>query len=431
MKRLAVLLVLAATAHAEAPARKVSFRDAIEMTLAQSPDIAQSKESEAAARARLSGQKAHRYATLGVDAFGQRWREPYSLPFGSMMFTLHEDVTSATTVTVSQPLTGLGYVSQLVGAAEHEANATHEDYKSARLDAGYKTAEAYIHVLEARAAADVAHRSVADIQSELNNAIQLRQAETYTDIDVLRFRSAKAVADKQALQADTSTQTALAHLVVQLGLRDGTPIDISDDLPTTPPPLAMALDQAQARAIAARPELRAARDRIAAADEQRKAAYHTYFPDVRAIAAWNHLTGVQPFQPKDEEYVGLRLSWTVWDWGATRDAVREAEANESRARIGEDALLDQVKLDVREKWLDAKTAFDSIAEATTQQQTAEEALRLQKVRFEAGAATTTDVLDAETDAARARLSLATARYDYYLALFQLARSVGDLPESPH
>jgi outer membrane protein TolC len=430
MRNLAVLLVLAGTAHADPPARKVSFRDAIEMTLAQSPDIAQSKESEAAARARLSGTKSHRYATLSVDAIGQRWREPYAIMFGGGSFTLHEDLTSSTAVVVSQPLTGLGYVSLLVGASEHEASATHEEYNGARLDAAYKTAEAYIRVLEARAAADVAHRSVADIQSELDRAIQLRQADTYTDIDVLRFRSAKAVVDKQALQADTATQTSLARLVVQLGLRDGTPIDISDDLPTAPPTLALTLDRSIARAIDARPELKAARDRVAAADEQRKAAHHTYFPDVRAIAAWQHLTGVQPFQPEDEEYVGLRLSWNVWDWGATRDAVREAEANESRARIGADALADQVKLDVRQRWLEAKAAYDSIAEASTQQQTAEEALRLQKVRFEAGAATTTDVLDAETDAAKARLSLAIARYDYYLALFQLARAVGDLPETP-
>ena len=93
------------------------------------------------------------------------------------------------------------------------------------------------------------------------------------------------------------------------------------------------------------------------------------------------------------------------------------------------ALVDQVKLDVRNRWLDAKTAFDSLAVAETQQHAAEEALRLQKVRFDNAAATTTDVLDAQTDAERARLTSATARYDYYRALVSLARSVGDLPSA--
>ena len=91
-------------------------------------------------------------------------------------------------------------------------------------------------------------------------------------------------------------------------------------------------------------------------------------------------------------------------------------------------LVEQVKLDVRRRWLETKTQFDSLAVAEQQQQTAEEAYRLQKVKLDNAAATTTDVLDAETDVARARIGIATARYDYYLALVGLARSVGDLPE---
>jgi len=119
----------------------------------------------------------------------------------------------------------------------------------------------------------------------------------------------------------------------------------------------------------------------------------------------------------------------VWNWGATQDTYSSAKADNEHAITAAAGLLDQVKLDVRNRWLDAKTAYDSLAVAQTQQQTAEEALRLQKVRFDNAAATTTDVLDAQTDAARARLSFATARYDYYRALVGLARSVGDLPST--
>jgi OMF family outer membrane factor len=244
---------------------------------------------------------------------------------------------------------------------------------------------------------------------------------------VLRFQSAKAAADQAALRADAAAQSALAGLAVQLGLGDGAPIEIADDLPAAPPVLAMTLEQAQRRGLAARPELHAARERIAAAADQRRAARARYLPDVRAVGVWQHLTGVQPFQPRDEEFVGLQLSWTAWDWGATHHAVVEAEHAQSRAAIGAEALADQVKLDVRRRWLEARTAYDSLAAAETQQQTAEEAHRLQRVKFEAAAATTTDVLDAEADAARGRLGFAIARYDYYLALVALARAVGDLP----
>jgi OMF family outer membrane factor len=419
-------LTVAGTVSAQPP-KRLSFREAIDLSLEQSPEIAGAQASVRGADARLATARAHRLPALSVEAAGNVYNEPYRLPFGTQTFTLHDTATTFTAVTLSQPLTGLAYLSELVGAAEHEASATREEYDSVRLETAYRTADAYLHVLEVRAGAEVAHRSVADIQSELDRAIQLRKADTNTDIDVLRFRSAKAAADQQALRADTAVQSSLARLVVQVGLRDGTAIELAEDLPETPPALALSIDQAISRALAARPELRAARDRVAAAERQRNAARDRYFPDVRAIGAWQHLSGTQPFQPEDEEFVGVRASWTVWDWGATRDGVREAEAQQARAEIAASALLDRVRLDVREKWLDAKASYDSITVARTQQQTADEALRLQRVRFDAAAATTTDVLDAETDAARARLSLALARYGYYRALVALARAMGDVP----
>ncbi|MEO8843851.1 MAG: TolC family protein [Kofleriaceae bacterium] len=433
MKRLAaVLLLAAASAHADAPGaspQKLTFQGAIELSLGQNPDIALAKEAVAGAEAHVSGQKAHRWIALNVNASVNRWRDAYAVDFpGLGSFTLHENVTTATTVAVSQPLTGLAYLSELVDATEHDAKATRKAFDRARLDTAYHTADAYLRVLEARAGATVAHQSVDDIQAGLDLANKLRAADTYTDIDVLRFKSAKAAADQTAMRADTSAQTSLAALTVQLGLPDGSPIEITDDLPPAAPALAMSLQQAQDRAMTARPELAAAREKIASANNQRVAAREKYLPDVRGVAVWLHNTGVQPFSPEDEEFIGLTASWNVWDWGATHDAVLEAERAQNRATITANATGEQVKLDVRRHWLEAKTQFDSLAVAQQEQQTAEEAYRLEKVKFDNAAATTTDVLDAETDVARARLGIATARYDYYLALVALARSVGDLPD---
>ena len=430
MKGTVVIAVLAAaaTARADEPARKLTLHEAVDVSLAENPDIALAKESVRGANARVSGAKAHALPVLSLESAASYYRHSYSLAFGMLgSFTLHHQQVSATNLTLAQPLTGLAYLSELVGSAEQDASATRAEYDKTRLDTAYRTADAYLRVLEMRASADLAHRAVTDIQSELDRAIQLRQAETYTDIDVLRFRSAKAAADRDVVRADTAAAQALARLVVQLGIHDGAAIDVTDDLPETPPPLAMTLDAALQRALAVRPELAAAHARIEAADHARRATREKYLPNISAVGVWTHLTGVQPFEPEDEEYLGLRIQWNIWDWGATHDAVSDAETVQNRALLTASALVDQVRLEVRQKWLDARAAFDSLPAARTQQQAADEALRLQKVRFDAGAATTTDVLDSETEARRARLAFAVARYDYYLALVALARAMGDLP----
>jgi outer membrane protein TolC len=434
MKRLSIYLMLGATlgvARADEAPRRLTFASAIALALGQNPEIALAQETASGADAHTSGLASHRLPTVHADFAGNEFNSPYRLPFGTLgTFTLYEQTTTATSVSVSQPLTGLAYLSELVGAAEHQAKAARGDYDRSRLDVAYHAAEAYLRVLEARAGAEIAHQSVTDIGAGLARAIQLRQADTYTDIDVLRFRSAKAASEQAALRADTAATTALSKLAMRLGLRDGAEIEIDDDLPATPPPLALDLARAQDRALAARPELASAHEKYLAADAQRVAAREQYLPDVRAVAMWNHLTGTQPFQPENEELIGVRLSWNVWDWGATHHAVVEAEHAQNRAAIEAGALVEVVKYDVRDKWLDAKTAFDSLGAAATQQQTAEEAYRLQKVRFDAGAATTTDVLDAQTDVTRARVAFAVARYDYYISLVILARAMGALPESP-
>lgn len=433
MKRLASLLLLVATsASADAPAaspQKLTFKGAIELALHQNPDIAIGSEAVEQAHAHAATQRANRWIKLNVNAQVNRYKDAYSLPFGDQVFTLHELWTTTTIVQLNQPLTGLLYLSELVGAAEHEEGAAKSDLDRTRLDTAYRTADAYIRVLEARASAVVAHQSVNDIASELERANQLRQADTYTDIDVLRFKSQKAAADQTALRADTAAQTTLATLAVQLGLPEGAPIDLDDDLPADPPQLTMTLAQAQDKAMHARPELAAGRERIASAENAHTAAQERYIPDIRAVAAWNHFTGVQPFEPEDEEYVALTANWNVWDWGATQDQINEARRAKNRAVLTQNALADQVKLEVRRRWLDARTQYDSLAVAQQQQQTAEEAYRLQKVKLDNAAATTTDVIDAETDVSRARLAFANARYDYYLSLVALARAVGDLPEA--
>jgi outer membrane protein len=433
MKHLPFVVAVLATAgiaRADGPARKLTFQQAIDLAIAQNPDLAVAREAVGAAGAHVEGIKAKRLPTLHLEEDARLYTKEYDLAFpGLGSFTLYQRETTTTVVSVSEPLTGLAYLTELIDGARHTENVARSEYDHARLDVAYRAADGYIRVLSARAAAEVAHSSVADIQSELDRAVKLRAADTYTDVDVLRFKSAKAAADQVAVRADSAVQSELAGLVFQLGLTDGDAVDIADDLPPTVPALAMTIEQAQARAIGARPELRGAREKVAAADSARTAARDQYLPDIRVGGTYIHATGVQPFQPENQTFAGLTVSWNVWDWGATHQAVVEAEHNAKQASLSVSTLGDRVKLEVRRDWLTAKASFDNLATAQTQVESAEEAFRLQKVRFEAGAATTTDVLDASTDVARARLAAGAARYEYYLALVTLARAMGDVPRS--
>jgi len=76
---------------------------------------------------------------------------------------------------------------------------------------------------------------------------------------------------------------------------------------------------------------------------------------------------------------------------------------------------------------EARAAYELVGLSRSSLAAAEEAYRIQNVRYQQGAATTTDVLDAEVGVTRARADYSKSRFDYYLAQAALARAAGQLP----
>ena len=134
---------------------------------------------------------------------------------------------------------------------------------------------------------------------------------------MLRLQSAKAAAEQTACVADTSTDlVARGARACTLGLHDGDAVEITDDLPAPPPPLAMTLEPAQQRRSPRVPSCAPRSERIAASKHiATLATRERTCPRSPRIGAYQHTTGLQPFQPANEEYIGMQAQWKVWDWG--------------------------------------------------------------------------------------------------------------------
>jgi outer membrane protein TolC len=107
--------------------------------------------------------------------------------------------------------------------------------------------------------------------------------------------------------------------------------------------------------------------------------------------------------------------------------MREVRGKAAQARMAAERQRDFVGNDVRGKVRTANTAFKQLTVAQEGLATSEEAYRIQTARFQNGAATTLDVLDAELDVARSRLEVVNNRYGYAIALVELAHAIGEQP----
>ena len=89
----------------------------------------------------------------------------------------------------------------------------------------------------------------------------------------------------------------------------------------------------------------------------------------------------------------------------------------------------QIRLQVERAYYDLQANLNSIGTATLAVETAEEALRLARLRFRAGVETQTDVLLAQTDLTRAEVNLLRAVLGYNRSLAAIRRAVSNLPDS--
>jgi outer membrane protein len=434
MARTSAVLVMLVAMPASAQER-LTFGQAIESALARGREVQAAEQGVEASEARVSGATARRWPSLHADANILYWDKPLQVNFGvpgmpgmeAGTLTVRDQVTSQVTLTLTQPISGLLAVSRLVRLERNGVEAARADQARARLDTAQRVAEAYLRLLQAKALLAVASKSLAQVESQLAQARVLERGGVLGTVDVLRLTSARENARAGRLRAETGVTIAGAALAVALDRPAGATVEAVDDLPDPPPPLTVTDRQAAEAASKERPELRASRERTLQARAGRQVAIAQLLPNILAVATYQNTHGQSTFQPINAWFVGATLSWDLWDWGHNWSAVKEAEGKANQAALGGAMLVDQIAFDAQRRVLEARTAYDTIAVAHSALDAAEEAHRIQTVRFAAGAATTTDLLDAETDVSRARSGYAQSRYDYYLAQAALARALGRLP----
>jgi outer membrane protein TolC len=123
----------------------------------------------------------------------------------------------------------------------------------------------------------------------------------------------------------------------------------------------------------------------------------------------------------------INIAWSPFQGGRRLGEVRAASAAFRAATAQAQVVCDTIAFEVNEAYRDVEAARQSIILARPAVVQARENLRLVTRKYEAGDATPTDIVDAETALTRAEQDLYTARYDYLTALARLDFATGTGP----
>lgn len=407
-----------------APALAQSLPDTIATALENNPSVAAARADVAATEETVTQARANLRPQVDANASYQRRDLTREQSFDSLTGTTNRTALDLDTVDVgveaSQTLFE-GFSNRYrINAATFDVDAAR-----ARLDQEAQTVifdavTAHADVFRDELIAALRSDSARALGEQVSGAKRRRELNDATITDV-------AQAEARLAGAEADLQTARAELRASRS-RYESAVGVAAQTPGALLPIALipqTLDEAYEIAATNAPSLEAARARARASEEDVSAARGAFAPRVSAFASAGY-GEEQNFagDSREELIVGLRARVPIYQGGATSSQVRQARSLAERDQF----LILQAERDLR---ADVASQFERYKAseqviAALQAQVDASARAFDSIQREAlgGVRTLTDVLDAERDLIGARVRLAQAERDAYVASWGLLSVIG-------
>ncbi len=429
----ALVLCTARPAAAQPAPRRLSFAEAAALAVQQNLALRAAALDVAVAEAQLAQARAAAAPQLNLTASYTHLQQPgqtlsFPNPFGPTPPTITvqlpppEPNVLLMRLSAQYPLYTGGRLEAQVALAEANLRGARAVLERTKQQVVFQVQQAYLQLLLARENEAAARRAVEAAEESVRVARARLSAGAAAPFDVLQAEVSLASAQQALARAQTRVGTAQAALAAQVNLPLDTPIEPTDAL--QPRPVEGTLADAIQQALRQRPELEELRARAQAARASIDLARSGGRPNV-AMAAQYDWSG-STSNLTSSWSVTLAVTLSLYDGGITQQRVREAELRLEQLAALEAQTRQRVELDVRQAWLALQQASPELVAAQRAVDQAREALRIARVRFEAGVGTSLELVSAQAQLAQAEVGLAAARFNQNLARLQLLLATGSL-----
>ena len=191
------------------------------------------------------------------------------------------------------------------------------------------------------------------------------------------------------------------------------------------------LNEVQSQALARSPDVRAAEASLKASNYGVSAAKGAYYPSL----VFDYWYGIDAnvfgiHGPDDRKNLGYAAQGTVnipvWNWGATRSKVRQAELQQQQAQADLTFAQRTLLSNISSAYMEAQTALAQVNSLKRSADLSAESLRLTILRYQAGEATALEVSDAQATLAQARNAYDDGLTRYRVALANIQTLIGTL-----
>jgi outer membrane protein TolC len=449
-KRLLIPAFLAAMLHASggpaavaqqaAGSDTLTLEQAVAIALEKNPALRATAEEENIAKARVNQARAARFPRLDLSQGFTRGNNPVYV-FGTLLtqrqFTAGNfalpglnaptPLNNNQTRLEGQWLLWDSNVSiERVRAARRMETAADFATEQARQDLILRVVRAYYGVLVAKENLTAAREALKTAESNEQRVAAMEKAGLVVTSDLLSAQVFRAQMKEREIRAANQVELARMDLSHELGLGPDVIREPSGELKEVSSASGV-MEEWERTALAERPALRAVEKQHEAAASGRTQALLGFGPKVGAFANFERDAESLVSGPSGTNWTaGVRLEWNIFAGGADKARFDEAKARERQAAHQLEYARSGIRLEVRQAFLETQAAAQRAAAARESVAQARESLRILQNRYEAGLATMTDLLRAQTAQLDARTAYLAALNDWQLARAALERAAGKL-----
>ncbi|NET36210.1 MAG: TolC family protein [Cyanothece sp. SIO1E1] len=271
----------------------------------------------------------------------------------------------------------------------------------------------------------IASATVEEARQSLRDAQVRERAGVGTRFNVLQAEVALSE-DEQILRSAISDQRTS-----QRALADLLNLPPRVDIAVTPAALVerwpLALEESIILAFQNRAELEQQLVQREINEQLRRLALSVLGPDIDFFASFSLADVIDDGESLDDFFqVGLSLTIPIFEGGEARAIAKQEEVNIAIAETTFADLINSIRLEVEDAHFDLESNFANIDTAELGVEQAKEALRLARLRFQAGVGTQLDVIAAQADLSDAEGNLVVAILGYNQAVAAMKRAISNV-----
>lgn len=332
---------------------KLTLQQAIELAMANNPQVLSAQKEVDAASARILQAEA-----IPNLEFGLSWEETPS----------NFNITKAgeRNLGIVQPFEFPGKRGARGRVAKIESQFFEESLRRTKLLVSAEVKRAYCQAwLNQKLVANFA--AIADLLQQFRETAMSRyQAQKVTFLEVLRAKTELAKINNELIATRREAQNALAELNRLLGRAGSTPLALADDLTYQPFTKTVEVVVNEMRQISAARRMTAAL--VDRANAQIRLAQKSYLPDF-AVGLFNQkrdgqppFTAANPLGSTESNLWGIEVGVSIplWFWKGPRGAAREARATLDLAQIQYDAFNRNALTAIENAYRSVKAAEEQV-----------------------------------------------------------------------